>query len=341
MKFLKYIILILAAFVWLSGLNQNVLNLTGNLRRFQNGYQFGDLYRLSNLPQFKDPVKACEVYKPHVRNASNRKVNLFVIGDSFTEPGRIEKANFPVDFYQYVHWDEFLHVKLDTTQTNILLIECVERHVREKFAMPMKNLVPDSATFVSNTPYLSRMQKLDIAFSSKGTEARLDMLLFTNNLVMQIREWKATLNYKFFDRVNKEVTLVNNDQDIVYYLDTNTPATTSSFTSLTKNGVDTIVTNVMTSEKAAIQLGFDEVILSIIPNKISVINPEYGTYNRLIDRVYSDPRLTLPVVNVLEDFRKMGTAAYLRGDSHWTCAGQNLWLEKANTLIGERIATRR
>jgi hypothetical protein len=352
MRFLKYFFLLLAAFIWLSVLNTDIFKQLGKLNLFTDGYQFGDLYRLSNLPQFKDPKKDCAKYSPFfLAKPGRKKINLFIIGDSFTEPGRVSKADFNVDSYQYVHWGEALHFRPDTSAYNILLIECVERHIREKFASPLNNIKADSATFVSHGE-LSFMQKLDQAFASDSKEERLDMMLFQNGLILALKEWKATLNYKFFGRVREEVTLVNNDRDIVFYMDTDTAQTskdhevsksarktTSSFTPLPKSEVDTIVSNVAKSKLMAEQMGFDHVILSIIPNKISVISPEWGVYNNLIDRVYADTSLKLPVIDVFPQFKAMGTSSYLKGDSHWTCEGQNIWLDNVNTLL-ERLIGR-
>lgn len=340
MRYLKYIVLAVFGFIWLSGLNTDVFKLTGEWRRVQSGYQFGDLYRLSNLPQFKDPEKTCPTYHPVVKRTSGRKIHLFILGDSFTEHGRVAKENFDVDTYTYINWGEKLHVKLDTTATNILLIECVERHFREKFASVPGNIVPDTATFADNVPFMTSMQKLDQAFGAAGPEARLDMLLFSNNVALQVKEWKSALNYYLFHRVAKEVTLVNNDQDIVYYMDTDpdTTRSTSSFKPLPGEEIDTLIANLDRTVQFAKQTGFNQVLLSIIPNKVSVLAPNYGVYNKLIQRVYAHPQLKVPFIDVLEDFRLMGRSSYLLGDSHWTCAGQNLWLDKANRLIHDADA---
>ncbi len=353
MKFIKYLFLFLAISIWLAGLNEHVFKYFGSLHLFRDGYQFGDLYRLSNLPQFKDPAKDCPEYQPALEKPGNKKTNLFILGDSFTEPGRISKENFATDSYQYIRWSETAQLKLDTSANNILLIECVERHVREKFVAPVSNLKEGVTTQQTQTENLSFMQKLDKAFSSKTKEDRLDMLLFQNNVILAIKEWKAAFNYFFFDRVRDEVTLVNNGRDIVFYMDTDTIQnnrdpktgavvlkTTSSFTPLLDHEVDSIASNVKKSGILARKMGFDHVILSIIPNKVSVVMPAYGSYNNLIERVYADTSMTLPVIDVLPEFKSMGRSSYLLGDSHWTCAGQNIWLNKVNATIGQLLQSK-
>ncbi|MCF2444976.1 hypothetical protein L0657_13490 [Dyadobacter sp. CY345] len=330
---MKYICLVLFSLVWLVGLSPSIYAKLGEWNLINDGYQFGDLYRLSNLPQFKDPVKPCPKQAPVTKVSSAKKVCLYIIGDSFTEKERVGKEDFAVDEYQYVHWDNILHLKPDTTKTNILLMECVERHFREKMASPIHNIIPDSATFVMTGPEPSFMQKLDHAFAADPAETRLDVAFFQNDWMLKIKEMKAAFTYHFFHRADKKVTLVNNDNSLVYYMDTDTPKSTSSFSKLADTELDTIMTNLAESHSIAKKLGFDHVVLSIIPNKVSVIMPEYGQYNQLISRVYAHPKLDMPYVDVLPDFRRMKENSYLKGDSHWTCQAQEVWLTKTNDLI--------
>ncbi|CAG5002869.1 hypothetical protein DYBT9275_02984 [Dyadobacter sp. CECT 9275] len=335
MKFLRYFFLLLFVLIWLAGLSPYFNNLADQAGLLRDSYRFGDLYRLSNLPDFKDPRKSCAAFKPVADYGTRKPVHLYIIGDSFTEKERINETNFAADQYHYVHWSEVLHFKPDTSAIHVLLLESVERHFREKFAArPLSNIVPDSATYaVAGKP--SVMQTLDQAFKSEPTEGRLDQLLFQNDLILSLKQLKAKFNFDIFDRTNKEVTLVNNNRDIVYYMDTDTPETTSSFTPVTNAEIDSIVLHLNETGKAMAQLGFSKVLLSVIPNKVSVLSPDYGTYNHLIEKVYANPRLELAYIDVLQDFRKLGVSSYLKGDSHWTCEGQNLWLEKTNRKIAE------
>ncbi|MCE7039756.1 hypothetical protein [Dyadobacter sp. CY312] len=333
MKYLRYIFLALGAMVWMVGLSPY---LSRKLSR-TDSYRYGDLYRLSNLSEFKDPAKRCEAYSPPVKKTS-RKIHLYVIGDSFTEEQRIGKADFLADSYTRISWNEVLHVKPDSSAINILLIESVERHFREKFSdHPIGNIIPDSASFIAAAENPGFMHTLDGIFSSKSTEGRLDEFLFQNNFILSLKELKANFNNHVFGRVNKEVVPIKGGTELVYYMDTDedTTETTSSFAEIENAEIDTLVRNLNESEKLALELGFDKVLLSIIPNKVSVLMPEYGQYNNLIERVYKHPDLSVEYLDVYTLFRQMGAAAYLKGDSHWTCQGQYLWLNKVNNTINK------
>lgn len=339
MKILRYIALAIACLIWIVGLTPTILPWLWKEQVVEDGYQYGDLYKLSNLPEFRDPRRQCTGYAAPARPQSAKKVHLYIIGDSFTEKGRVEKKDFPVDKYTWVKWSDILHIKLDTTEQNILLIESVERHFRQKFASSaLKVLVPDTATFVQDGAPTKFMYRLDEAFKGSHTADRLDGFLFQNDFVLRMKELKADFNHRFFNRVGTGVTLVNDDRDIVYYMDTDTPNSTSAFTPVRATEVDSIVTNLNASRDFADSLGFDNVILSIIPNKVSVLSPDYGEYNNVIEKVYTHPGLAIPYVDVLADFRRMGRSAYLKGDSHWTCEGQTLWLNKINVLINQLVA---
>ena len=78
-------------------------------------------------------------------------------------------------------------------------------------------------------------------------------------------------------------------------------------------------------------MGFDEVYLSIIPNKTSLLIKNDKNYNRLIERVENHPRLKIPVISVWNEFTSKNY--YQKGDSHWNCAGQKIWVDKVNEKL--------
>lgn len=332
MKYLKYAVLLIFTLIWIIALSPEL----SRKMTIRDSYRYGDLYRLSNLSKFRDPHKKCDEYQVPARPASKKKVHLYILGDSFTEAQRLGKKDFAVDEYTYVHWSRVLHVKLDTAQTNIFLIEVVERNFREKFyRTPIQNIVPDTATFIDSTYHQRFMDKLDNAFASNQTRDRLDEILFQNDFMIGIKQLKADFNLHWFDRTVQEVTRVNGGENIVYYQDTDTDTTktTSSFATVGDQEIDSLVTHLNQSKLLADKIGFDAVLLSVIPNKVSVLMPEYGNYNNLINRIQNHPKLAIPFVDIYADFRKMKDEAYLKGDSHWTCAGQYHWLDKVNERI--------
>jgi hypothetical protein len=96
--------------------------------------RYGDMYRFSNLPQFKQLQTGCKRPYEGVDSSKKQNVALYSIGDSFLEEWRINGSDFPYKFYKNIHWhDENIQTILDSTKTNILLLQCAERHARERF----------------------------------------------------------------------------------------------------------------------------------------------------------------------------------------------------------------
>lgn len=332
MKIIRVLVLLAVGFIWVSGCSSTVLNELYRAQLIPDDYRFGDLYRLSNLSQFRDPAEKCPPY-PGINSVKKEKVALYIIGDSFTEERRIGVEDFVAGDYQFAHWATELHLKLDTSYTNIIILESVERKVREHFASPIHNIIPDTATFIFTPEDTRLVNRLDRLFMSVTTEERLATVLFQFDSMLKIKELKSWINYTFFDRTDPKVAVSENGKVLAYIEDTDSTLVSSSFNPVHKTEVDSLV-QVLNFDKVYLEsLGFDEVWFSIIPNKASVLMPEYGTYNHLLERVEGHPALKVPAISVYQDFKAMGLNTFLKGDSHWTCAGQYKWLEKVNNQL--------
>lgn len=333
MKLLRYILLVVFSLIWIAGCNSDILSLLYKKQIIPDDYRYGDLYRLSNLPTFKEEQQPCPAPTNLSSKVTNKKVHLYLIGDSFAEEQRLGKHSFIADEYHYVHWSKVLHVNPDTSAVNIVLIESVERHLREHLAQPVTNLVLDTATFFAPPAVPRRMARLDQAFSSEKTEERLATILFEYSPFLAIKELKAHFNWLFFDRVNDKVTVNDEGDAIVYYLDTDSTLITSSFNPVTDQEIETMVDQLNVTQTTLLEKGFDKVFVAIIPNKTTIVMPEYGAYNQLITHFQAHPALAVEVIDILSDFQEMGRHAYLHSDSHWTCEGQNKWLSKVNERL--------
>lgn len=334
MKIIRILALVVVGMIWVAGCSSTVINELYRLRVLPDDYRYGDLYRLSNLKKFKDLKVECPP-TPIEKPTSAKKVALYIIGDSFTEPQRVDSSDFIADHFQYAHWGTLLHLRLDTSYTNIVLLQSVERTVREHFASSISSIIPDTATFVALPPEGRFVHRLDQVFASSPTEDRLNTLLFQFDPMLKLREMKSWLNHHIFSRNDPKVTVSADGETIAYHVDTDTTLIYSSFVFTPDSEIDSLVKVIQDDETTLKKMGFDHVWLSIIPNKASVLMPEYGPYNRLIDRIYQHPGLPIPTVDVLHDFQAMQTSPYLLGDSHWSCAGQALWLAKVNRRLSE------
>ena len=169
LKILRYIFLIFFSIVWLVGCSGDFAKFLFEKKVFPDDYRYGDLYRLSNLPQFREPVQKCF--------SSEKKeklpINLFLIGDSFTEAGRLSEADFLAENYERFSIGDSSFVKLDKTKKNILVIETVERHFRERFIKPYKNLQPADNQLVTIKNKEVKLLDYELPYNSERHESAL------------------------------------------------------------------------------------------------------------------------------------------------------------------------
>lgn len=333
---LRYVILVLAVVAFLGGCSRSVYVALADLGAVPDDFRYGDLYRLANLPQFKQERETCA---PGGQGQPKRPVALYVIGDSFLEPGRVDSLDFVAQFYHYTHWDNRASVRLDTGLRNVLLLETVERHAREHFARPADNLtvlktIPPAVP--KETGLLADVRQFFTGESEKRQrlpEEQLENLLFNNAFWLKLKENKAALTLRWFDRTNPKVALSGDRQHLFYVLDTDSTLINSSFKHLPASEVDSLIDHINQTVTAYRQLGFDEVWLSLIPNKTSVIEPQRGPYNRLIERIQAAPNLRPGIIDAYRLLKPGGAANYERSDSHWNCRGRALWLGEVNKKL--------
>ena len=336
-KILKYLVLFLAIYLWLQAYSPLIYK---SSRLFPDDYRNGDLYHLSYLPQFKEKLEPCSSIKSV---STNSNANLFVIGDSFTEAQRVDKSDIKAANYTNIHWSKHADVQLDTTVQNILILETVERTFKDHFSKEVNQFTIGKSTIqAENKKSWKRILKEDILeaiafiFPEKdGIEQRFESSLFSYDFFLKFREIKASLNLSIFDRVEKKVVL-SNDKKSIFFSEESLPTDShSAFYPFTEQEKTLLVLNINSVREKYLQAGFNEVYLSIIPNKVSILSPNLGKYNYLIEQIQADSNLKVPFIDTFSDFRKNPSKYYLKSDSHWTCEGRNIWLNKVNEILAK------
>lgn len=324
MRYLRYVVTMVAFIFWLGGLSGTVSRWLYDTGVIADDYRFGDLYRMSALPQFREPAPACP---PNNRDADTAQTHLYVIGDSFTEEQRLSQDDFRVSHYQRAKWDTPpVRVQLNPAKRNVLLIESIERHFRGHFGKPVREIVVVRDTLASPAPVPTAWARVKEDVHWSDVEERLASALFSQEWAFWFKEIKAKLTLSWFDRASVNVSLSEDDQHIFLNSDTDAATPLSSFSDLSDREVSALVDSVNATADYYKRLGFDAVYLSIIPNKVTIVEPSRGVYNRLIPRIQNNPNLRVPAINVYDAYKKAPTSPYLSGDTHWTCAGRTAWL---------------
>ena len=323
-----------------------------------NQYMYGDLYNLTNLPGFKEAnylanASLTEADKPTKRYYD---VDLYTIGDSFT--------NIDTSYYA---GNRNIHVwvgsppppvaPLDTTKKNILVLQFIERVLQERMYWPhYQNMYIDQGIVTKASPAVAGKradtnqkpalpagqpvvtsdvtgpglsQWLLTQFSQEINQ-RLEFILFNGWLATRFKEAKAQLMLSLFGRVTGAV-ISKDRQHLFYQPEADTAYVLSAFRPLSNPRLDTLVGNLNTTRQHYLRMGFDEVYLCLIPNKVTILNPTYGTYNRQIERIEANPRLQLPVISTIDSVRQHPEWYHL-SDGHWNRQGKRFWLRRVNQV---------
>ncbi|MGV3559606.1 hypothetical protein [Larkinella arboricola] len=335
----RYIVLLLSILIYIGSCSTDVLNTAQRERVVPDDYRFGDLYRLANLPQFKSRQIPCPPAYP--ADGPRKPIHFYIIGDSFSEPPRVTLADLPVQHFHRTKWAFPRRVQLDTTKTNVLVIETVERHFRDQFGKHINELqVVADTTGPAPEPetrwnWQALTKEMEDLFSRDAVEGRLETILFFTDWALWFKELKAWLTLAWFDRVNTKTSLSPDRKHLLYYMDTDTSRINSSFTplpdSLLNRYIDTI--NVVADRYK--KLGFDQVYLSIIPNKTTINAPDMGPlpYNHLIERVQQSPRLAIPAIDIYTPYKASQLPLYEISDAHWNCAGRAIWMREVTEKL--------
>lgn len=322
--------LILFSLLWYLGFSGSMAKWLHEKGITKDDYRYGDLYRMSNLAQFKAPLEQC----PVPQNPSAGNTSLIIMGDSFTEKERIEKNHFKgLNSYNRYFITDTINVKLDTSKRNVLIIETVERHFRERFAKPFSNLqVSENQSVVKGNKEGNLKEKV-LNYEVPYNTERHESILFSSDFFLTFKEWKAWLNWKLFNRIDENVMLSKDEKYLLYQLDAQSSGINSCFDKISEEEIKLMVENLNITHQYYKKAGFNEVYLSIIPNKTSILGTDLGEYNHLIERIQQHSDLKIPFFDIYTTYYHSKKVLYEKGDSHWNCEGKHMWLDLVNAKL--------
>ncbi|RYF77172.1 MAG: hypothetical protein EOO39_04580 [Cytophagaceae bacterium] len=308
-----------------------------------NQYSYGDLYNMSNLPEFKETDiyvngELTDADKPTKRYPD---VDVYTLGDSFTNIDTSFYAGHR-NFHRWVGNKIPLEVTLDTTKKNILVVQIIERVLQERMYSPEYEAIFINGGFVPIGVPRNEAKQIQSAESAKeepttswlltrfGTEInqRIEFVLFNGPLAIRFKEAKAELLFKLFGRTAG--TAASRDKKHLFYkVEMDSTTSYSSFYPIADKRLDTLVSNVNAFRRHYLQMGFKEVYLCLVPNKATILDPTYGTYNHQIERLENNPRLEAPIISTIDTLRQHPDWYHL-GDGHWNRQGKKFWLRQVN-----------
>ncbi len=335
-KILKYTVLLAAVFYWAVAVFKSMYHFAADKNLFDDSYSYGDLYRLSLLPQFKEATGPCAFPKV----SKNDNINLHLVGDSFCNNGKLKAENFAADSAVVHNWAFPAAIPaLPKNKKNILIIESVERSLGLRFnkvekGLSIQNKSVNAAEGALNEGFWEYYEK-----NNKGIDERLAYTVFYYPFFRKLKEYKAWLELTLFGRSNSNVVVSKNGQHIFYADEADSSRSSSSFYPIDDATINEIVDHLNATATYYKSIGFDQVYLSLIPNKVSILEPKRHQYNRNLEKIVRHPKLQIPTIDVFSAFSLEPEKIYYKSDTHWNCYGQGLWLQKVNESLAKAAGT--
>lgn len=300
-------------------------------------YTYGDLYGMSYFPLIKEPVGFDPVVVPEEKFVTNKRINLCIVHDSYLSSSYLKsKAQLAgVDTIydiEYPWWrnSPVKPIELKKDKTNILLFEIVERNLNALDSLTAMNLVKSKVNLhaVQEPKKTAIVKNILNAIFNKNTEVNLEFIIFDSRIFTAFKEFKAKLRYYLFEKVNSDV-IVSQKGNYLFYSPTKS-SITDSVTMVYLSSKVNLLNNIYTHYKA---MGFQEVYFSIIPNPISVIQPDCQNYNNLIPNLQNNELLKMKMIDIYTKSKNTPHKIFYRSDTHWNMNGFNLWLNELNRSL--------
>lgn len=315
----------------------------------------GDLVSMAYLDKEKNFYEAKDYQFSKPADTGNRNIDLYVYGDSYV--WEVPDSVFGhVSQYHFARRDYTdLKYMLDPHKKNILLIEDAERFIRLYFQyFSIFDHVRKEPTTLSSlgggnsdagrllmmdghsspVNYALLGIKADLLFNP-GINHNLEFNLFGYAFIDPVKLFKASATYRLFGRASGDVVVSENGKYLFLRQTVAAHDLLSSYNPIGQQELALLTDHLNTIYEHYKREGFDEVYLSIIPNPVSILQPNY--YNGLIPALQRAPALKMPVIDVYSIFAKSPDpgALYRVGDTHWNDNGLQIWIRAVNTLLDE------
>ena len=306
-------------------------------------YNYGDLYGLTYIKPFKMPRDTRFVDIPKLQTDS-LTYKLHIIGDSYLysffsmNPGYFEKTAE----VEFVRWTPpTVPFRLAKDKKNILLIECVERNFRNLVQLrEIRNRIepPLSSHLESHKggkfAFFGRINAhIKNMLYHPTLESNLDFLLFNLGIWTPWKELKSSLNFYIFGRLDNDVRVSKNWKQL-YLTETVDPEKVgSSFYPTSDEEVGAYVAQLNEVQTYFKSKGYDQIIFSIIPNPVAVLNTENKPTNQILARIAKHPNWKGILVDPSLRLQKNAKENFFPSDSHWNQRGAAIWLGQLNETL--------
>ncbi len=281
---------------------------------------------LDYVHKFHEPQQPHRYRKP----ATAPNTVLYLAGDSYT--WSLPDTCFAAGEYHFINRYAGGTYKLDSTKTNILVIEITEIAVRGYFSSDRlindlrKNDQELAAEQPATHPHHAAIGNIDFSelFNNRINQ-NLAFNLFNYQCVAPMYQSKALLNYYLFHRASGDVVLSHDGNYLFEKSNLISPSDT-----MQPQELDIVIGNLNKIYRHFRSTGFNEVYLALIPATPAIVQPH--DYNNLIPAVQYHPRLEM---NIIDAHRLLRSSPqyFCHGDTHWNNEGEQKWLDLLNEML--------
>jgi hypothetical protein len=316
-----------------------------NLDAWWGSYQCpdGDLISMSYLDligSFFLPEDRTRISPPSYKGKKN--IALYLQGDSYS--WHINDTDFcGLAVYKHIPRRTKLKYQLDSTQTNILLLEIAEREVRNYLSTTaiFDEIIDSPQTEKPSALIINQQQKIQKAgfpqelsvnqLFNPYINQNLQFNLFNYQFIMPVFQAKAALNYYAFSRASGDV-VISDDKNYLFLKETvSFTDAGSSYINISDADIDYLTNNLNRIYDHYKKTGFTEVYLAIIPNSATIVQPK--GYNNFIPRLQQAPNLKMKVIDSYSFFKNTNHEYCYHGDSHWNYWAKQNWLALVNNEL--------
>lgn len=302
----------------------------------------GNLASMAGLT-FIDKFHKGPEYISSVADTGTHNTVLYICGDSYTWSLKKEQF-YGIAEYHFINRYIGAKIHLDTTKTNILVIEIAELWVRrylrtlrmfdeiydpeQAASSPTAQALPEPKMSVAQASFLPSFSIKDLF--NKDINQNLQCNLFNYNFMRPALNYKAELNYYAFKRASGDVVISDDGNYLFQKRSVSLDDTESSYARLYPGETDLLVNNLNSIYDHYRAAGFKEVYLCMIPNTASLVQP--NNYNNLVPLIQNDPRLKPKTIDVYYSF-KPAEQWFCPGDTHWNSEGKQRWVNILNDIV--------
>jgi hypothetical protein len=300
----------------------------------------GDLVSMSYLDhvkrfQEKDDYK---FFKP-VEDTGSRNIDLYIYGDSYLM--EVPDSAFScVNSYHYCRRGyQDMNYTLDPHRKNILIIEIAERFARTEFELQetmrhFNKKKPDVSFQQLPTHQVIYAGFPDLNIFSPDINRNLEFNLYGYRFWDPVKFAKASLTYYLFKRAVGDA-VVSDDGNRLFLKQTMAESDRlSSYYPFDQKEIQKMFFQLNATYDYYKADGFDEVYLSVIPNPVTILQPQ--GYNGLIPQLQNPGELKgMHIIDMYKLFLQDPDPGSLFriGDTHWSNNGIQLWLKTVNAEL--------